>query len=221
MLPWKSTGSKSIDSTDFDQDGGPDSTDPDDDNDGIPDNEDQFPQWVDGDLKNKPPDLDGDEKPDLPRSFVAVTYDNSEGLLDDDVTIPQSSDFGWRQLKDKDTGELKLNFHGAIDLDTFGGESIHASFFVDPVGAVVHFAGNGSVIGFGPGKAVVIRNVDGTFSLYAHLASMNVSTGQPVSSLDVVGKAGTKHVHYGEFTLELPIGDATAIDPQREAQPGD
>ncbi len=50
---------------------------------------------------------------------------------------------------------------------------------------------------------------------------MNVSTGQPVSSLDVVGKAGTNHVHYGEFTLELPIGDATAIDPQREAQPGD
>jgi len=66
----------------------------------------------------------------------------------------------------------------------------------------------------GYGNYVRIRHSDGTYSLYAHLSSVNVANGDPVSGGDPLGGAGTSGKSTGvHLHLEVQNTLGTPIDP--------
>lgn len=94
-----------------------------------------------------------------------------------------TSPYGWRSS----------GFHHGTDIAARYGDSIQAA-----AAGTVAFTGYRSVYG----KTVVIGHSDGSETLYAHLSSILVSTGQRVKRGEVIGKIGTTgnstgpHLHF-------------------------
>lgn len=75
-----------------------------------------------------------------------------------------------------------------------------------PTGQPVYSSGNGIVMSAGVrggyGNAVVVAHADGVSTLYAHLSSIDVSSGDEVEQFDQVGEVGSTgnstgpHLHY-------------------------
>lgn len=115
-----------------------------------------------------------------------------------------SSSFGERV--DPFGGEGEGEFHRGVDIAA-------------PYGTPVHAAGDGIVVsagwGNGYGREVVLNHGHGITTLYAHMSSIAVVTGESVSRGQVVGYVGRSghatgpHLHY-----EVRIS-GTAVNPYR------
>lgn len=94
-----------------------------------------------------------------------------------------TSPYGWR----------RSGFHHGTDISARYGDPIQAA-----AAGTVSFTGYRGVYG----KMIVIRHSDGSETLYAHLSSIAVSTGQTVKRGEVIGKIGTTgnstgpHLHF-------------------------
>ncbi|MEW2633615.1 LysM peptidoglycan-binding domain-containing M23 family metallopeptidase [Streptomyces sp. NPDC048389] len=92
--------------------------------------------------------------------------------------------------------------------------------FAAPTGSSIKAIGAGTVVSAGWGGAygneVVIRHTDGTYSQYAHLSSLAVSTGQSVSGGQQIGLSGSTgnssgpHLH---FEVRTGPSYGSDIDP--------
>lgn len=104
--------------------------------------------------------------------------------------MPISSPFGYR--------DFDASFHCGVDLAAPGGTPIMAI-----ASGTVYQAG----FHYSMGNYVMIMHGGGVYSTYMHASSLNVSTGQQVSSGDVIAYVGTtgnstgNHLH-----LEITIG---------------
>ncbi|MFF0448861.1 LysM peptidoglycan-binding domain-containing M23 family metallopeptidase [Streptomyces sp. NPDC004609] len=98
-------------------------------------------------------------------------------------------------------------YHTGVDFTASTGTSIRS---VGP-GTVVSAGWSGSY-----GNEVVIKHTDGTYSQYAHLSSLSVSSGQSVSGGQQIGLAGSTgnstgpHLH---FEVRTGPGYGSDIDP--------
>ncbi len=109
-----------------------------------------------------------------------------------------TSGFGWRN--DPITGVRK--WHGAIDIGTYG----MPNYILAAEGGRVSLAGwNG-----GYGNCIIIDHGGGTATLYAHLSSYLVGSGQTVSRGQRIGRAGTTgystgvHLHFEVYEYNKP-----------------
>ncbi|MFI6638324.1 peptidoglycan DD-metalloendopeptidase family protein [Streptomyces sp. NPDC050504] len=92
--------------------------------------------------------------------------------------------------------------------------------FAASSGTTVRAVGAGTVVSAGwsgaYGNEVVIRHTDGTYSQYAHLSSLGVSSGQDVDGGDRIGYSGSTgnstgpHLH---FEIRTGPGYGSDIDP--------
>ncbi|MEV4330842.1 LysM peptidoglycan-binding domain-containing M23 family metallopeptidase [Streptomyces sp. NPDC049597] len=98
-------------------------------------------------------------------------------------------------------------YHTGVDFIAGSGTSVKS---VGP-GTVVSAGWNGSY-----GNEVVIQHGDGTYSQYAHLSSLSVSSGQSVSGGDQIGLSGSTgnstgpHLH---FEIRTSPSYGSDIDP--------
>lgn len=109
-----------------------------------------------------------------------------------------TSNFGWRTDPINGSNE----FHQGIDISV-------------PVGTEIRAASSGKVVksgwmsGFG--KTIVIDHGEGIETLYAHNSSLLVSTGQNVSTGQVIARAGStgkstgSHLHFGVLDNDKPV----------------
>jgi len=105
-------------------------------------------------------------------------------------------------------------YHTGFDFSAATGTTVRA-----PSAGVVTTAGSGSASGWA-GTYVTIRHADSTSTLYAHLSSASVRTGERVSAGDVVGAVGQTgrsfgpHLHFEVYPAGVKPGDVyAAIDP--------
>ena len=69
------------------------------------------------------------------------------------------------------------------------------------------------------GGTVMIDHGFGLFSMYSHMSSMSVTTGQMVAKGDIIGKtgrtglAGGDHLHYGMFVNKTFVNPIEWWDP--------
>lgn len=106
-------------------------------------------------------------------------------------------------------------YHTGIDYSAGHGTSIRA-----PRAGVVTVAGNGQASGWA-GTYVAIKHSDGTSSLYAHMSSVSVSTGERVDAGRLVGQVGQTgrafgpHLHFEIYPAGVEPGDVyNAVDPK-------
>ena len=111
----------------------------------------------------------------------------------------------------------------------YNGKGHNGIDFAAPIGSPIRAAGVGRVIGTGNtdivrgcysfGKWVMVQHENGLNTMYAHLSQIGVSTGQAVSTGDVLGYSGETgyatgpHLHFGVYvssaTQIMKLGDAT------------
>ena len=121
------------------------------------------------------------------------------------VNAPISSDFGMR--KDPFTG--KSQFHKGIDLAAPAGTPVVAAL----PGRVIS-AGYES----GYGNNVIVEHDEGLRTRYGHLESINVKTGDMVTSDDTLGKVGSTgrstgaHLHFEVIRTGIQIDPAKIAD---------
>lgn len=98
-------------------------------------------------------------------------------------------------------------YHTGVDFAASSGTTVKAV----GAGTVVSAGWSGSY-----GNEVVIRHTDGTYSQYAHLSSLSVSSGQGVGGGDRIGYSGSTgnstgpHLH---FEIRTGPGYGSDIDP--------
>lgn len=106
--------------------------------------------------------------------------------------------------------------HNGIDLAASIGTPVKAAL----TGVVKGTGDTGSVKGcYSYGRWALVRHNNGLDTLYAHLSQISVSSGQAVSTGDVIGYAGQTgyatgpHLHFGVYassaTQIMRLGDAT------------
>lgn len=106
-----------------------------------------------------------------------------------------------------------------------GNEPHHGIDFAMPEGTTLRSVADGvveSVVDYGSknlGKGVMIRNEDGTVSIYGHLSEVDVSKGDVLNAGDAIGLSGNTgnstgpHLHFGmkdsagEWVDPTPIAD--------------
>jgi len=109
----------------------------------------------------------------------------------------------------------------------YNGSGHNAIDMGSPVGTPIQSAASGTVLGIGNtdavpgcysfGKWVVVKHGNGLATLYAHLSSINVSSGQAVSMGQVIGNSGMTgyatgpHLHFGVYVASgiqiMSLGD--------------
>ena len=100
------------------------------------------------------------------------------------VTVPITSDFGWRRYR----------MHKGIDIDLETGDPVYAAF--DGVVRIAKYNYGGF------GHYVVIRHYNGLETLYGHLSSRSVVPNQTVKAGEVIGLGGNtgrstgSHLHF-------------------------
>jgi murein DD-endopeptidase MepM/ murein hydrolase activator NlpD len=92
--------------------------------------------------------------------------------------------------------------------------------FAAPTGTSVKSVGAGTVVSAGWGGAygnqVVIQHTDGTYSQYAHLSSLSIASGDPVTAGQQIGLSGNTgnssgpHLH---FEIRTGPGYGSDVDP--------
>lgn len=109
-----------------------------------------------------------------------------------------SSYFGWRS----DPVNGSNDYHQGLDISV-------------PIGTEIRAASSGKVVksgwmsGFG--KTIVIDHGEGIETLYAHNSSILVSTGQNVSTGQIIARAGStgkstgSHLHFGVLDNDEPV----------------
>jgi len=106
--------------------------------------------------------------------------------------------------------------HNGIDFGASIGTPVHAAL----AGTVAGTGNTDAVRGcYSFGKWILIKHPNGLDTIYAHLSQINVSTGQAVSTGDVIGYSGETgyatgpHLHFGVYvasaTQIMRLGDAT------------
>jgi murein DD-endopeptidase MepM/ murein hydrolase activator NlpD len=107
-------------------------------------------------------------------------------------------------------------YHTGFDFSAPIGTPIYA-----PTAGVVVHAGSGGQAGGWAGNYVVIRHADGTQTLYAHMSSISVQSGERVSGSDRLGQVGQTgrafgpHLHFEVYPPGTEPGDVySAVDPQ-------
>ena len=107
-------------------------------------------------------------------------------------------------------------YHTGFDFSAPIGTPIYA-----PTAGVVVHAGSGGNAGGWAGNYVVIEHADGTQTLYAHMSSISVHSGERVSGSDRLGQVGQTgrafgpHLHFEVYPPGTEPGDVyTAVDPQ-------
>lgn len=105
-------------------------------------------------------------------------------------------------------------YHTGFDFSAAVGTPVRA-----PSAGVVTTAGGGSAGGWA-GTYITISHPDGTSTLYAHLSSVSVSTGDEVSAGEVIGAVGQTgrsfgpHLHFEVYPDGVEPGDVyRAVDP--------
>lgn len=122
-----------------------------------------------------------------------------------------TSEFGWRTSPLGGGSE----FHNAIDLATSGGR---ADIFASNDGTVVQASGQ---YWDWYGNYVVIKHSDGLYTGYAHLSSINVTSGQKVSKGQKIGVEGATgpvtgpHLHFQFMKNFWPNGNDDFINPRQ------
>jgi murein DD-endopeptidase MepM/ murein hydrolase activator NlpD len=128
-------------------------------------------------------------------------------------------------------GRLSWPVHGPVS-DEFGARG-GRHFGIDiaaPAGTPVGAAGAGTVIkavrgcvvgdahcGGGYGNHVIIGHADGLATLYGHLATVEVTLGQPVGAGQRIGTIGTTghstgpHLHFEVHVAGKPVNPRTVI----------
>ncbi|MFA6146692.1 MAG: M23 family metallopeptidase [bacterium] len=102
-------------------------------------------------------------------------------------------------------GKRSGRLHAGIDILAPAGTEVHAA---SPGLAV--YAGNGKR---GYGNAVIIDHGEGITTLYGHLATIRVQSGETVSAgavIGTVGRSGNATTHHLHFELGV---DGVAVDP--------
>ena len=100
----------------------------------------------------------------------------------------------------------KPEFHAGLDIPKTVGTAVYA-----PGDGVVERAGSTN----GNGKMVILNHGEGITTLYAHLSTIHVKEGEPVSKGQVIanvgntGKSTSPHLHYEVRVNGVPI------DPRR------
>jgi Rod binding domain-containing protein len=118
------------------------------------------------------------------------------------LAVPVSSPFGWRQ----DPFDGSRRFHGGVDLPAAYGRPVPAA----AEGRVVSAGEQG-----GFGLTVLVEHPGGLQSRYAHLAAVEVKSGDHVEAGQVIGRVGQTgratgpHLHF-----EL-LRDGRRLDPSR------
>jgi murein DD-endopeptidase MepM/ murein hydrolase activator NlpD len=95
--------------------------------------------------------------------------------------------------------------HDGIDILAPSGEQVRAAS-----GGRVEYAGSGKR---GYGNAVVLDHGDGITTLYGHLATIRVQSGETVAAgavVGTVGRSGNATTHHLHFELRV---DGEAVDP--------
>jgi len=109
------------------------------------------------------------------------------------------SPFGWRDGKN----------HNGVDVELDQWDTVQNAF-----DGTVRFAKMYS----GYGKVVVVRHPNGLETLYAHLARINVKSGQHIKAGDVIGLGGStgnstgSHLHFEIRYKGVPLNPANVID---------
>jgi murein DD-endopeptidase MepM/ murein hydrolase activator NlpD len=104
-------------------------------------------------------------------------------------------------------------YHTGLDFRAAYGTPIRAA-----MSGTVLFAGN---TGDWAGNHVAVRHADGRTTMYSHMSSMAVGTGQTVQAGQVIGYVGQTgrafgaHLHFELYPVGVHYGDVyKAIDPQ-------
>jgi murein DD-endopeptidase MepM/ murein hydrolase activator NlpD len=114
------------------------------------------------------------------------------------------------------SGAYKGKGHNGIDIGVPNGTPLKAALS----GTVVGTGNTDSVRGcYSFGKWVLIKHSNGLSTLYAHLSKIAVSSGQQVSTGQLIGYSGETgyatgpHLHFGVYvssaTQIMKLGDAT------------
>lgn len=113
-----------------------------------------------------------------------------------------SSGFGYRWGK----------FHEALDI---AGSGYGSPIYAANSGTVVKALWNAPSLG----NYIVINHNNGYYTIYAHLANINVSTGQSVNKGQQIGAMGHSgfatgtHLHFGLYKNGMPYRDGTPLNP--------
>ena len=121
------------------------------------------------------------------------------------LETPLSSSFGWRP----DPFQGRARFHAGVDFRAAYGREVPTA----APGRVV-FAGEHG----GYGNSVVIEHEGGVQTRYAHLSTIDVSTGQELASGDVVGRVGQSGRATGPHLHFEVLLDGRRVDPTLVAQ---
>ena len=121
------------------------------------------------------------------------------------LETPLSSSFGWRA----DPFHGRTRFHAGVDFRAAYGREVPTA----APGRVV-FAGEHG----GYGNSVVVEHDGGVQTRYAHLSTIDVSTGQELASGDVVGRVGQSGRATGPHLHFEVLLDGRRVDPTLVAQ---
>ena len=120
-----------------------------------------------------------------------------------------SSKFGPRIHPIKKT----QSFHGGIDVAAPRGTSLHAAGDGVVESVVTGCSEGNRSCGGGYGNRITIRHADGYKTLYAHMQSVNVSSGQKITKGQVIGTVGSTGMSTGPH-LHLELHEnGKKIDP--------
>ncbi len=130
------------------------------------------------------------------------------GLLKYPIDNPRITQyFGNTKFATKNPQIYKSGTHPGIDFAASIGTPIRAA-----MGGTVVGSGNMDLAGRGRcrayGKWIMIRHDNGLSTLYAHLSLISISTGQSISTGEVIGYSGNTgattgpHLHFGVYATE-------------------
>jgi len=121
------------------------------------------------------------------------------------LETPFSSSFGWRA----DPFHGRARFHAGVDFRAAYGREVPTA----APGRVVFAGERGNY-----GNSVVVEHAGGVQTRYAHLSTIEVSTGQELASGDVVGRVGQSGRATGPHLHFEVLLDGRRVDPTLVAQ---
>lgn len=126
---------------------------------------------------------------------------DGEFVLGDVYKIRRLTDSEYNVLSDygsriNPVTSASIEYHNGIDLYAPEGTNVYAMFN----GTVVEAGNNWAM-----GNFVRIEHGSGVISMYGHLSSINVSTGQTVNQYDLIGKSGSTGANVTSDYLYLSL----------------
>lgn len=153
---------------------------------------------VQGDIEDKQKTIEEKKaKMELPE----VKKADGEFVLGDVYKIRRLTDSEYNVLSDygsriNPVTAASIEYHNGIDLYAPEGTNVYAMFN----GTVVEAGNNWAM-----GNFVRIEHGSGIISMYGHLSSISVSTGQSVNQYDLIGKSGSTGANVNSDYLYLSL----------------